>query len=72
MQIFESREQVLDFLKTISKPEKILTLAISDSLQDPMGLNIAVILDAILALGLKPDGFEQKDNYWVYKYVIRE
>ena len=62
MQIFESREQVLDFLKTISKPEKILTLAISDSLQDPMGLNIAVILDAILALGLKPDGFEQKDN----------
>ena len=43
-------------------------LPIADSLLDPVGVNMAIITDTILAKGLEPDGFEQKDGYRLYKY----
>lgn len=43
-------------------------LPVSDEIQDPMGLTMAMITDAILAKGWDPDGFEQHDGYRVYKY----
>lgn len=43
-------------------------LPIADSLQDPVGMNMAIITDAILARDFMPDGFEQKDSYRLYKY----
>ena len=49
------------------KPEE-LELAISDELQDPLGINIALITDRILARGWEPDGFKQENGYRIYLY----
>lgn len=49
------------------RPEEFV-LPVSDSLQDPMGLSMAIILDAVLARGWDVDGFEQHDGYRVYRY----
>jgi len=35
---------------------------------DSWGAGMAVVLDAILAQGYGPDGFEQRDGYRVYRY----
>ena len=48
--------------------EPVETLWISESLIDPMGMNMAIIADEILKLGYMPDGYEQKDGYRIYKY----
>ncbi len=45
------------------------TLWISQSLNDPMGMNMAIIADGILKLGYMPDGFEQKEGYRIYKFI---
>lgn len=43
-------------------------LPISSEILDPMGITMAIILDAIIAKGWDPDGFEQCDGYRIYKY----
>lgn len=48
--------------------ESFETLWISDTLNDPMGLNMAMIVDEILKTGYMPDGFEQKSGFRIYKY----
>jgi hypothetical protein len=49
------------------KPKE-LELAISDELQDPIGINMALITERILAKGWEPDGFKQENGYRVYLY----
>jgi hypothetical protein len=44
------------------------TLWISDELNDPMGMNMAIIVDGILKAGYMPDGFDKKNGYRIYKY----
>ena len=43
-------------------------LPISDEIQDPMGIAMAMVTDAALAKGWDLDGFDQRDGYRVYKY----
>ncbi len=43
-------------------------LPISDSLNDAMGINMAILTDAILGRGWEPDGFVQEAGYRLYKY----
>ena len=43
-------------------------LPISEELQDPVGINMAIITDDILARGWEPNGFIQKDGYRIYLY----
>ena len=43
-------------------------LPISNSMQDPMGLSMAIITDAVIARGWDLDGFEQREGYRVYRY----
>ena len=45
-----------------------LRLPITDVLQDELGLNMALILDHVLARGWLPDGYEQRDGYRIYRY----
>jgi hypothetical protein len=52
----------------LGRPEDF-RLAISDSLLDPIGVNMAMITDRILARGWFPVGFEQRDGYRLYSYV---
>lgn len=44
------------------------TLWISDSLNDSVGINMAILLDDILNAGYSPNGFEQKEGFRIYKY----
>lgn len=53
------------------KPEEF-ELAISDELQDPIGINMALITDRILAKGWEPDGFKQENGYRIYLYKDME
>ena len=43
-------------------------LLISDELNDPVGMNMAIIGNEILGLGYNVNGFEQKEGYRIYKY----
>lgn len=43
-------------------------LPIADGLQDPMGLSMAIITDAILKRGWEPDGYTQENGFRIYRY----
>ena len=51
----------------VGRPDEF-RLPISEKLLDPVGVNMAIITDRILARGWMPDGFEQQDGYRVYRY----
>lgn len=44
------------------------SLPIADSLLDPLGLNMALVTDRVLARGWEPVGFEQASGFRVYRY----
>lgn len=48
-------------------PEEF-SLPVDDLLQDPTGMNMALITDAIFERGWVPDGCEQKMGYRIYRY----
>ncbi len=52
-------------------PEKFL-LPIADSINDEVGVNMAIITTAILKRGWEPDGFEQRNGYRIYRYKCFE
>lgn len=60
----EARQSIQDF----SGPPEDLVLPISDQLLDPIGVNMAIIGDALLAKGWEPDGFEQREGFRIYRY----
>jgi hypothetical protein len=62
--IEEARERIAAHAGT---PEAF-RLPVADALQDPMGLSMAVITDAILKRGWAPDGYEQQQGYRIYRY----
>jgi len=45
-------------------------LAISDTLQDPVGIVVAVITDKALAKGWCPASFEQRVGYRLYHFKL--
>jgi hypothetical protein len=47
-------------------------LPISDEMQDPIGVNMAIITDCVLAKGWEPNGFEKREGYRVYRYKLLE
>jgi hypothetical protein len=64
----EAASYVLNFK---GRPEE-LELPISDLLQDPIGMYMALITDKVLSRGWKPNGYEQKNGYRVYRYKEME
>lgn len=72
MRPFSNVNEAVKFVDEFEgKPEDLL-LAISDNLQDPTGMNMALITDRILAKGWEPNGFEQNNDFRVYLYKIME
>jgi hypothetical protein len=49
------------------KPEDF-RLPIADGLLDPVGINMAIITDGILAREWEPDGYVQENGFRVFKY----
>ena len=44
-------------------------LAVPEALLDPVGVNMAIIIDRILARGWQPNGFTQHDGFRVFHYT---
>lgn len=77
MNAFNSAEEVLAFLKTANLLHPSFELPIADGLTfcghtDVIGAGMAAVLDAILAKGYEPDGFDQRDGYRLYRYKALE
>lgn len=61
-------EQAIMLVEAFSGRAEDFTLAVSDELQDEIGINMALITDHILKKGWEPDGFSQQDGYRLYRY----
>ena len=75
MVIFKSAEEAADHVNATSISGDRFELAISDDVTfagqpDAMGAGMAIIVDGILGQGYVPDGFEQRDGYRLYSYVL--
>ena len=68
MNPFESLEDAVAHLRSVELGSTEILLPVSDGLNDPMGMHMAIIADAALQRGLEPDGFEQQEGYRVYRY----
>ncbi len=61
-------DEALAAIDTHRGSAETFTLPIADSLQDPMGMAIAIITDRILARGWMPGGYEQGEGFRTYRY----
>jgi hypothetical protein len=50
------------------RPEQFV-LHIPETLLDSVGMNMAIITDAILARGWQPNGFEQRQGFRIFRYT---
>lgn len=60
-------EEAISYISTNFKDQEE-TLWIADSLNDSVGMNMAIIGDKLLKTGYMPNGFDQKEGYRIYKY----
>src|SRR5262249_40791980 len=65
----EEARRLIDAFK--GRPEDF-ELPISNELLDPVGINMAIITDAILAREWEPNGYAEGDGFRVYKYKAME
>lgn len=65
-------EEALEAIREFDGPANEFRLAVADTLLDPAGANMAIVTDAILARGWLPDGYEDKGDYRLYRYVAME
>ena len=59
-------EAISYIITNFKNPEEALWIA--NSLNDNVGMNMAIIVDKLLKAGYMPNGFEQKEGYRIYKY----
>ena len=62
-------ETMLEQIQTHLGPASEFKLQVPDAMNDPIGINMSLISDGILAKGWLPNGFEQGDGYRIYEYV---
>ena len=67
---FEDVDSAVAALNAFAGPAEAFELPIVDSLSDPVGIALAVILDHALARGWEPDGYAQLQGYRIYRYKI--
>jgi len=72
MKPFEDAIEAAHYVERFEGKASDLKLAISDSLLDPIGINMAMITDKILDKGWEPNGYEEKEGYRVYMYKEME
>lgn len=72
MKPFEDANEAAQFVERFEGKASELKLAISDSLLDPLGINMAIITDKILDKDWEPNGFEENEGYRVYMYKEME
>ena len=72
MKPINSIEEALKAIEAHRSNADEFELPISDELQDPMGMNMGIITDSILAKGWWPNRFIQKNGYRIYLYKEME
>ena len=65
---FKEVEAAVEYVRSFAGVAEELKLSISDELNDPVGMNMAIVTDAILEKGFEPNGFEQQQGYRIYVY----
>jgi hypothetical protein len=71
---FESVEAATRYVNETTFPETSFALQVADRVTfagqpDILGAGMAIVLDAVLAKGFTPDGFEQRTGYRIYRYI---
>ena len=61
-------EEALRVIQQYEGSPEDFELAIANSMNDAIGMNMAIVGDAILARGWLPNGFEDKADHRVYRY----
>ena len=72
MNPFNNLNEAVNYIDAFEGNPEEFILAISDDLQDHIGMNMATITDRILAKGWEPNGYEQKNGFRLYLYKIME
>jgi hypothetical protein len=62
-------EEAMQCIESFEGGPEEFKLHVSDQLQDPVGMNMAIITDSILKRDWMPDGFEQREGYRIYQYT---
>ena len=65
-------EKAKEYIHSYDGEVEDFLLPIADSLNDPVGINMAILLNALIEKGWEPDGFDQFEGYRVYKYKVME
>ncbi|MFS2164799.1 hypothetical protein [Variovorax sp. Varisp62] len=65
---FTRVEAAIAAVESLDRELKKFELAVADSLQDYLGVQMAQITDCALARGWEPVSFMQKDGFRVYRY----
>lgn len=68
MKPFTNVDEAINYIEEFMGEPEEFDLAISDELQDPIGINMALITDRILKKGWEPSGFKQENGYRIYLY----
>ena len=61
-------EAALKAIREFDGSPENFSLPVSDEIQDPAGIAVAIITDAALAKGWEPAGSEQRDGYRFFRY----
>jgi len=65
---FTSVDAAVAAVESLDRDLKKFELAVADSLQDYLGVQMAQITDCALARGWEPVSFMQRDGFRVYRY----
>lgn len=68
MKVIASVEEGVRLVDSFEGKAEEFVLAVAGSLLDPMGINMAIITDRVLARGWQPAGFTQSEGYRIYRY----
>ena len=68
----QSVEEALSAIRRFNGSPDEFNLAIAKTLLDPVGVNMAIVTDAILARGWMPDGFVDRVDHRLYRYKAAE
>lgn len=66
--VVESIEEANAMIDAFTGNANDFKLKVSDKLQDPAGINMAMITDTILSKGWEPNGFVQEEGFRIYFY----
>lgn len=61
-------DEALSLIDAFDGPAVKFVLAVNEALLDPMGLNMALITDRVLAKGWEPAGSSEHAGYTMFRY----